>query len=150
MEIRGSIFCEVRETGELADVRVLLGGGRTVRPVTSTSTPRCSVSQCKAAGGGSCTMAVTILGERAPPNRQQKRPDGSTRDLSVLTATRRLCLIVSRAGAQGLPASETLVMPFDNPQTDPKLFWLGEGSAVLLSRISRTLRGDDGARETSD
>jgi tetratricopeptide (TPR) repeat protein len=34
-----------------------------------------------------------------------------------------------------LPAfapAETLVMPFDNPQVEPRLYWLGEGSAVLL------------------
>ncbi len=41
-------------------------------------------------------------------------------------------LTASPARAQGV-ASETLVMPFDNTLTDPKLFWLGEGSAVLLS-----------------
>ncbi|HUE88885.1 MAG TPA: tetratricopeptide repeat protein [Vicinamibacterales bacterium] len=29
--------------------------------------------------------------------------------------------------------TETLVMPFDNPANEPKLLWLGEGSAVLLS-----------------
>ncbi len=40
----------------------------------------------------------------------------------------------SYAEAQAV-ASETLVMPFENPQTDPKLFWLGEGSAVLLSEF---------------
>ena len=41
-------------------------------------------------------------------------------------------LTASPAPAQGV-ASETLVMPFDNTLTDPNLFWLGEGSAVLLS-----------------
>jgi tetratricopeptide (TPR) repeat protein len=30
---------------------------------------------------------------------------------------------------------ETLVMPFENSQTDPKLYWLGEGSAVLLTEL---------------
>src|SRR5687768_13976538 len=36
------------------------------------------------------------------------------------------------AATQGA-ISETLVMPFDNPQADAKLVWLAEGSAVLLS-----------------
>jgi tetratricopeptide (TPR) repeat protein len=31
-----------------------------------------------------------------------------------------------------LATAETLVMPFDNPQIDARLYWLGEGSAVLL------------------
>ena len=30
-------------------------------------------------------------------------------------------------------ASRTLVVPFDNPQADARLFWLGEGSSLLLS-----------------
>jgi tetratricopeptide (TPR) repeat protein len=30
---------------------------------------------------------------------------------------------------------ETLVMPFDNAQADAKLYWLGEGSAVLLAEL---------------
>jgi Tfp pilus assembly protein PilF/TolB-like protein len=30
------------------------------------------------------------------------------------------------------PYRETLVMPFENPQTEPRLYWLGEGSAVVL------------------
>jgi hypothetical protein len=30
-------------------------------------------------------------------------------------------------------ASETLVMPFENPQSEPRLYWLGEASAVLLT-----------------
>ena len=29
--------------------------------------------------------------------------------------------------------NDTLVMPFENPQTDAKLYWLGEGSSFLLS-----------------
>ncbi len=39
------------------------------------------------------------------------------------------------ANAQAPVPAGTLVMPFDNPQTDPKSFWLGEGSAVLLSEF---------------
>src|SRR5687767_14831058 len=29
-------------------------------------------------------------------------------------------------------SAQTLVMPFENPQTDARLYWLGEGSAVLM------------------
>jgi tetratricopeptide (TPR) repeat protein len=43
-----------------------------------------------------------------------------------------LLLVPGLARAQ-TAATEILVMPFDNSLTDPKLFWLGEGSAVLLS-----------------
>jgi tetratricopeptide (TPR) repeat protein len=40
-------------------------------------------------------------------------------------------LLPARAAAQAAPA--TLVMPFDNPLVDPRLNWLAEGSALLLS-----------------
>jgi tetratricopeptide (TPR) repeat protein len=33
------------------------------------------------------------------------------------------------------PAPRTLVMPFENPQADARLFWLGEGSALLLTEL---------------
>jgi tetratricopeptide (TPR) repeat protein len=35
--------------------------------------------------------------------------------------------------AQPPPPRETVVMPFGNPQTEARLYWLGEGSAVLLA-----------------
>jgi tetratricopeptide (TPR) repeat protein len=37
------------------------------------------------------------------------------------------------AAAQGSPARETLVVPFESPQAVPSLSWLREGSAVLLT-----------------
>jgi len=51
------------------------------------------------------------------------------------------------AQAQGV-TSETLVMPFDNTLTDPKLFWLGEGSAVLLSETLERYGAMTVARES--
>jgi tetratricopeptide (TPR) repeat protein len=55
--------------------------------------------------------------------------------------TRALALLVPLAGGGVLPASaqglaaEALVMPFENPHNDPKLYWLAEGSAVLVSDL---------------
>jgi tetratricopeptide (TPR) repeat protein len=43
---------------------------------------------------------------------------------------------LARATAQprsDASARETIVMPFENPLTEPRLYWLGEGSAVLLA-----------------
>lgn len=37
------------------------------------------------------------------------------------------------AATQTVTPSETLVMPFENPRTDPKLYWLAEGSSLLLA-----------------
>lgn len=36
-------------------------------------------------------------------------------------------------------ARETLVMPFDNASAQPRLYWLGEGSAVLVSELLSAL-----------
>ena len=55
----------------------------------------------------------------------------------VLRATFALVLFIAppALGTQTATPSETLVMPFDNPQTDPNLYWLGEGSALLLAEF---------------
>jgi Tfp pilus assembly protein PilF/TolB-like protein len=58
---------------------------------------------------------------------------------SGLIAAAALALVVwalASAGAAAQSAPRTLlVMPFENTQGDPKLAWLGEGSAVLLSEL---------------
>jgi tetratricopeptide (TPR) repeat protein len=50
----------------------------------------------------------------------------------VIRALLLALAIPSLAAAQGV-TREVLVMPFENPHHDPKLYWLGEGSAVVLS-----------------
>lgn len=64
----------------------------------------------------------------------------------VLVAVAMLLMPVL-ARAQASP-SEILVMPFDNTLTDPKLFWLGEGSAVLLSETLERYGAITVARES--
>lgn len=43
-----------------------------------------------------------------------------------------LMVVAPHAAAQSV-TNDLLVMPFENSQIDPKLYWLGEGSSVLLS-----------------
>jgi Flp pilus assembly protein TadD len=43
-------------------------------------------------------------------------------------------LLPSAAAAQP-PVRQVLVMPFENPHHDPKLYWLAEGSAVVLAEF---------------
>jgi tetratricopeptide (TPR) repeat protein len=50
--------------------------------------------------------------------------------------------------AQPAPADQTLVMPFDNPRTEPRLFWLGEGSAVLVADLLEVFGGSPIARDS--
>lgn len=64
LEIRGSIFCELRETGD--SPRCVFYSAAVEQFVRQFDLDaKVHVSQCKAAGGGGCTMAVTIGGERA-------------------------------------------------------------------------------------
>lgn len=44
-------------------------------------------------------------------------------------------LLPAPAAAQAVVSNETLVMPFDNATSEPRLFWLSEGSAVLVSEL---------------
>ena len=98
----------------------------------STSTRDVHITECRASGGSDCTLAVTI---RTVPGDRRSRmihvPCG-VRAIAVL-----LVLAAAPGRAQPAPATtgprDTLVMPFENPQTEPRLYWLGEGSAVLLA-----------------
>ena len=59
-----------------------------------------------------------------------------------------VALLAPLAARAQTSATETLVMPFDNALTDPKLFWLGEGSAVLLSETLERYGAMTVARES--
>ncbi len=56
---------------------------------------------------------------------------------AVLTAL--ACLVAVGAHAQPQGTSRVLVMPLENVTRDPKIFWLGEGAAVLLTDDLRAL-----------
>jgi hypothetical protein len=64
MDIRGSIFCELREAGEWP---MCVFYGAVVEQLVQhfDLEVQVHVGECKAAGGGACTMIVTILGARA-------------------------------------------------------------------------------------
>ena len=47
-----------------------------------------------------------------------------------------------------LGAGQTLVMPFDNPRTEPRLVWLGEGSAVLIADLLEVFGASPIARDS--
>jgi tetratricopeptide (TPR) repeat protein len=55
--------------------------------------------------------------------------------MASVCATLAALLLIAPAGPATAQSatSATLVMPFENPQTEAKLYWLGEGSSVLLS-----------------
>ena len=57
----------------------------------------------------------------------------------------RLCVVVATLTLAAAPAraqTGILVMPFENVSRDPRIFWLGEASAVLLTDDVNALGGD--------
>jgi tetratricopeptide (TPR) repeat protein len=54
--------------------------------------------------------------------------------LALLAAVAAAVPSIALAQAPGaLPAERSLVIPFDNASNEPRVYWLGEGSAVLLT-----------------
>src|SRR5262245_25716995 len=62
----------------------------------------------------------------------------------------RLCIVVATLTLAAVPAQAqtgVLVMPFENVSRDPRIFWLGEASAVLLTDDVNALGGDAVTRQ---
>jgi hypothetical protein len=64
IDLRGSVFCGLRERGEWP-MCVFYSAAVEQFVRRFAVDLKIHVSQCKAAGGGGCTMAVTVLGECA-------------------------------------------------------------------------------------
>jgi tetratricopeptide (TPR) repeat protein len=56
------------------------------------------------------------------------------------------CTVPAGLRAQGAPR-DTLVMPFDHDPAEPRLYWLTEGSSVMLAAMLEGLGGSAVARE---
>jgi Tfp pilus assembly protein PilF/TolB-like protein len=66
--------------------------------------------------------------------------DGRYRSRAARRARRGRSRLILAALLTALAAAEhataqVLVMPFDNPQHDPRLYWLGEGSAIAMAEF---------------
>jgi tetratricopeptide (TPR) repeat protein len=126
VEIRGSLFCEVREPTDrmlcgfyLALIRRLLD----LHQVSSKG----GIDGCRAVGSRTCSIFI------------------QTRDTATAVVTAALLLVVmgvgvgsaaqpTRAQAPAPISSEgLLVVPFENPSRDPGLYWLTEAAAILLT-----------------
>ena len=128
VDIRGSLFCEVRERSDrmlcgyyLALVRRLLELHR----VSSAG----AIDACRAAGAGSCLLVI----------RTSNHARAGTGIAALLLA---LCVGAGATAAAGQAGSapavppagdRLLVVPFENPSRDPGLFWLTEAAAILLT-----------------
>ncbi|MGE5813828.1 MAG: tetratricopeptide repeat protein [Acidobacteriota bacterium] len=127
VEIRASLFCEVRERTDrmlcgfyLALVRRLLE----LHDVSSQS----AIDGCRAVGSRACSLVI------------QTKDTGRAR---VVTSALLIVLLAGgvSGAAQQQPSQPAptqsngrlLVVPFENPTRDPALYWLTEAAAILLT-----------------
>lgn len=68
--------------------------------------------------------------------RRRRRPD---RLATVLTLAVSVLTVRPATAQVGAPAGAMLVVPFENARREARLYWLGEGSAVLLTDNLRAL-----------
>src|SRR5687767_8424893 len=62
-----------------------------------------------------------------------------SRAIAILAIAVTLLTIRPATAQVGGPTGATLVMPFENTKREGRLYWLGEGSAVLLTDNLRAL-----------
>ena len=112
VDIRGSLFCEVRDRVKQPLCEFYASAIRRLMELFEVPV-QVDTEQCRATGAGRCLMAVLV-------------------HLCVLIG----CATVAAAQA-GPPAppstSLQLVIPFENATGEPRVYWLGEASAVLLT-----------------
>ena len=120
LELRGSLFCEVREPGE----RMLCGFYLALveRLLQRYNVPSVgAIDACRAVGSRSCAIAVHLGG-------------GDARLATRAAVVALVAFAGTPAAAQSLPGGERLlVVPFENVERDPAIFWLTEGAAILLT-----------------
>ena len=133
VQIRGSIFCEVRAT---ADWHMCVFYAAAMEAVSPALRSGC---------GGERQSMPGIRRQWMHHDRHDSRSAGRSRGrrgcvtrLAALCAACAVLITATAAAAESseqTAAPETLVMPFDNPGNTLTLQWLGEGSAALLSEF---------------
>jgi tetratricopeptide (TPR) repeat protein len=124
VELRGSLFCEVREPGE----RTLCGFYLALfeRLLQRHNVPVAgSIQSCRGVGDRICVLSLQVA-----PARTEPAPSIATTAILLLLSLGS----VNSAHAQAQPAGERLlVVPFENVERDPPLFWVTEAAAILLT-----------------
>ncbi|HSL20952.1 MAG TPA: tetratricopeptide repeat protein [Vicinamibacterales bacterium] len=146
VELRGSLFCEVREPGE----RMLCGFYLALaeRLLDRYDVPSAGVIEaCRAVGGRCCGLAIRLGGPR------HAAEVATAVVLTVLLTAGSVAAQTGAAQPTAPPAGTAqvpseqdartgerlLVVPFENPERDPALFWLTEGAAILLADATNDL-----------
>jgi Flp pilus assembly protein TadD len=121
VDLRGSLFCEVREAGD----RGLCGFYLALieRLLERYNVPsHGAIDSCRGIGSRGCGLLIPLGGR-------------SQAAAAAMVAGALLGLPgTSAAGQPVSPLPERLlVVPFENLERDPALYWLSEGSAILLT-----------------
>ncbi len=118
LEVRGSIFCGVREP--IGHPLCGFYAAATERFLTLCGLPcHTRVERCRGAGDDGCRIEVSWNGGPAAPH---------PTSLAVLL----LLLFLGTASRAPAATDRMLVMPFDTPAREPKTFWLSEASSILI------------------
>ncbi len=120
VDLRGSLFCEVREPGSRMLCGFYLALARRLLDRYNVPSDG-AIEACRAVGHRGCAFAVRL----------------GTGKAGVAGAAALVITLLTAAGAAaqtGAPASDRLlVVPFENPERDPGLYWLTEAAAILLT-----------------
>jgi tetratricopeptide (TPR) repeat protein len=124
VDVRGSLFCEVREPSDrmlcgfyLALVKRLLE----LHDVRADA----ALDGCRAVGSRTCSVVVRVA---------DARQAGATAALVLALLVATDVAASPPQPASSPPATDRLlVVPFENPTRDPGLYWLTEAAAILVS-----------------
>lgn len=132
MDIRGSLFCEVRETGERALCGFYLALTQRLLERYHVASEG-SIDGCRGAGSRGCALAIRLGAGIA-------RPTTIALLALALLGGAAGSAAGQAAGPQALPVPDRwLVIPFENLEREPGLYWLSEGSAILLAEAVNDL-----------
>jgi len=128
--LQPSLFCDVRSVSAnalcLYYAAVVRGFARALDVEAEAG-----VEQCHARGDARCAVAVGPIRSRAATS--------IIASLLVVACVLAPGLARAQAGAVAATSRDrALVMPFENATRDPRLSWLGEASAVLLTEGLRS------------
>ena len=126
---RPSLFCDVRTASATSLCAYYAAVARRLAQALGLDVD-VTVDQCHARGDARC--AVTVDPDWA------RRPDSMVALLLAMACALMPGPVQAQNAAPVVASRErALVMPFENATRDPRLFWLGEASAVLLTESLR-------------
>jgi tetratricopeptide (TPR) repeat protein len=122
VDLRGSLFCEVRDAGDRSLCGFYLALTERLLQRYNVAAQG-AIEACRGTGSRGCALALQIAHKGRAP---------------VAAAALLVTFLVASGGATAqtqapVQVERLLVVPFENLDRDPGLYWLSEGSAILLT-----------------